>query len=354
MNSPAYKKHVYEKKVSVTVGHNFYILRRNVKFNPLFLLLWVIFQVKDVIAAREFYENKLQKDHEMPRYNHMLASMKAAADEDAAATKHYRNALAFDENNIMLRNDVALHYSKIGRQQDAIDEMRKGLLFHPKHGTLHKNLAAIYARTGRYEEAQQHAQEALYTNPDDAQNHRNIANVYEMMGDTRRALLHNVQSITMEQSIGGGFKPATTAHRAAARQTIIRGGKLSDSIALMNAARQIDGKKYRSDTTQRTYEVLQMIAKRRGDQLYEMKKAEEKLMEKKKHEDAIRQGDVSSLLPDTHAIIRGPVRPLPEGRRKKKEKKVVEDDGAHALDEDDDEAHGKEKHKKHKKHKKKG
>jgi tetratricopeptide (TPR) repeat protein len=312
-------------------------------------------KVDEVISAREFYENKLAKDPAMPRYNHLLASMKAAGGDNEGATRNYRNAMAADGNNIMLRNDTALHYSKIGRQQDAIDEMRKGLLYHPKHGTLHKNLSAIYARTGQYESARNHAQEALYTNPDDAMNHRNIAQVHEMLGDTRQALIHNVMSIKMESN-NTAIKPATTAYRAAARQTIIRGGTISDGVALLSAARRIEGKTYKSDTTQRTYEILMGIAKRRGNQAYELAKKEAELADQKAHMDAVRGGDVSSLLPNAHAIQRGPVRPLPAGRKpKKKTKEELEaEEAEREMTEDTDqgsESKRKKKHKKEKDHK---
>ena len=310
-------------------------------------------KVDEVISAREFYESKLAKDPAMPRYNHLLASMKAAGGDNEGATRNYRNAMAADGNNIMLRNDTALHYSKIGRQQDAIDEMRKGLLYHPKHSTLHKNLSAIYARTGQYESARNHAQEALYTNPDDAMNHRNIAQVHEMLGDTRQALIHNVMSIKMESN-SAAIKPATTAYRAAARQTIIRGGTIADGVALLSAARRIEGKAYKSDTTQRTYEILMGIAKRRGNQVYELGKKEAELAEHKAHMDAVRGGDVSSLLPDAHAIQRGPVRPLAAGRKKPKKKTKEELEAEEAEKDMTEDGGGDGKHmKKHKKKKKK-
>jgi len=310
-------------------------------------------KVKEVVTARKFFEDKLEKSPYMPRYNHMLAAIKAAGGDMDGATRHYRNALAEDPNNIMLASDTALHYSKVRRQQDAIDEFKKTLLFNPKNPMLQKNMAAVYARTGRYEEAREHAQVALYADEDDPMNHRNIAAVHEMLGDTRQALIHNVKSINMEQG-HANITPSTVAYRAAARQTIARGGKITDGVALLSAARSIEGKKYKSATTMRTYEILSSIAKRRGNQLLEMKKEEEALMKKRDAENAIRNGDVSELIPDAHTIIRGPPRPLPAGRRKKKKapKLTEEEKTLKELNEEEDDENGRHKQKhKSKEHK---
>ena len=108
---------------------------------------------KERRIGRKFYEDKLSKNPDMPRYNQALAAIASEAGEIDYATGLYRKAMANDPNNIMLRSDMALHYSKIGRKQDAVDELKRGLVFNPKHNVLHKNLAGVYSRTGRYEEA---------------------------------------------------------------------------------------------------------------------------------------------------------------------------------------------------------
>jgi len=307
-------------------------------------------KVQEVIDAREFYDKKLAKEPTMPRYNHCLAAMTAAAGEMEVSSNLYRKALAYDENNISLRSDMSLHLSKVGRQQEAIDSMKKALMFHPHHGMLHKNLAGIYATKGRYDEAQSHAIQALYADTDDAMNHRNAAQIYEMTGDSRKSLIHNVKSINMEMA-QGNRNPNTQAYRRAARQTVIRGGKIEDGVALISAARRVEGKLFESDTTNRTNEIIAQIAKRRGNIAAEMARAEEALKKKKDIEDAIKGGDVSQLLPDTHAVIRGPIRPLPEGRKKKHRHKHTDEEQEEEKEREREKESHKHKHKHKDKHK---
>ncbi len=95
------------------------------------------------------------------------------------------------------------------------------------------------------------------------------------------------------------------------------------------------------------------IAKRRGNQALEMEKHEAVLAKKREALNAIRDGDVSSLVPDAHAIQRGPVRPLPEGRRKKVKVKLTEEEKTMKEVEDDEDDGGGQGKKKNKKKKKK-
>jgi tetratricopeptide (TPR) repeat protein len=258
--------------------------------------------------AIQFYEEKLAQNPLMPRYNLAMGALLADLGDDDRATGYYTTALNCDPQNKNVQNDVALHYSKVKRHKEAEDELRKVMIMNPKHSTSHANLAAIYSRRGKYSEAVDEATQALHLDEDNPQNHRNIARIKEMTGDSRGALLHNFRSIQLEAN---SATPNTSAYRAAARQSVIQGGSIDEGVNLLRAARRVEGKKYECHTTIRTYEVLQRIARRRGDDLANIANAEKELKEKKANEEAIRNGDISHLLPKKggKVVQRGPHNP---------------------------------------------
>ena len=106
--------------------------------------------------ARQFYEEKLSKNPNMPSYNHMMAAITAANGENQKATGYFKNCIAANQYNTTARNDLALHYEKLGLHQEAVDEFKRTLLLVGDQPNLHKNLGAIHARHGNYKEANEH------------------------------------------------------------------------------------------------------------------------------------------------------------------------------------------------------
>ena len=141
--------------------------------------------------------------------------------------------------------------------------MKKTLLLCGEQPAVHKNLAAIYTQKGDYNNANTHVREALNMMPNDSMNHRNFAKVRDALGDARQSFEHN--KIAIELDLKQGNKPSSRTFRQTAVQNIAHGGNLADSLALMKAARSIEGKKYESPTTITTHEIISKIMKRKGD-----------------------------------------------------------------------------------------
>lgn len=233
--------------------------------------------------AQSFYQDKLQKNGSMSRYATFMAAIHSAKGEQEQADAYYRQALVTAPNNIMVRNDFAIHsasYDNHAKRLDGIKEMKKAILMVPENGVIHKNTGALYARVGHYNDALHHAQHAEQLAPNDAMNHRNLAKLHAVLGDTHSALTHNLTAIELD---GNNTGPGSiSAYRAAAVQIISKGGSQEDALTLMRTARVKEGKKFELSTTTRTNEILDKLHKQQRDRILLAKLAKDKELELKK------------------------------------------------------------------------
>jgi len=247
----------------------------------------------------DFFEKKLENQPGIARYEHLLGSLYAAKGDDVKATSYFKNSLA-NSNNIMTRNDLALHMARSenlrnpDKFKECVTEFKKAFVIAgDEQPTLHKNLGALYAAHGDYNEARVHARRALEINPNDSSNHRNLSKVLDCLGDQRSALKHNLEAIRLDAKYK--HKPHSSSYRAAAVQNLCKGGNIDESVKLISQARIFENKKYECPTTIRTQEIISKIMKRCGDPLDELEKEEKALAEKKAIADLIRNGDLSFM-----------------------------------------------------------
>lgn len=247
-----------------------------------------VFKTKEVVStklqsfppyvqASDYLKGRLQINPSVSRYTHLLGTLAQARGNVEEADQYYRQTILMAPNNVMARNDFALHLRRLGQKDDCIKELKKAELIVSENGLLHKNLGAAYGQTGEFDLALQHATRARFLAPADAMNHRNIAKLHSALGDTHSALQHNLQSIQLEDP-HKGFKPNTSAYRAAAVQIIAtQRGTKEDAVALIDAARRYEGKKFELSTTERTFELIDRIKQQQGDRFkdLERKKQEE-------------------------------------------------------------------------------
>lgn len=261
-------------------------------------------RVHPYVAARRFYEEKLENNPTMPRYLHFMSAMTAEKGEVDTANSYYRRAIESDPNNIMVRNDYAVHLARNNRKEDALNEFRKARIIIEDNAVLEKNTAAVLGNTGRYQEALDAATRSRFLNPNDAQNHRNIAKLQSALGDGRAALHHNMKSIAIEHSRNGDSwqqhhqhaKPNTSAHRAAAVQIIAQGGSREDAFKLMDTARTLENKRIDLLTSTRTYEIIADIKRRYGGKLFEQEKKRQEEEERRKAYEAEAQAYLEKRL----------------------------------------------------------
>lgn len=231
------------------------------------------------VQASDFFKGRLSVNPSVSRYTHYVATLSDARGQVEEAGKYYRQTIVMAPNDVMARNDFALHLNKQNRKEDAIKELKKAELIVSENSILHKNLGAIYGNSGNLEDALRHATRARFLAPNDAMNHRNIARIQAAMGDTHAALQHNLQSIALEDPLR--VKPNTSAYRAAAVQIIAKQGSRDQAVALLDAARRIEGKTLELSTTERTYELIDRIKQSQGDRFKHLAKAKEEENAKK-------------------------------------------------------------------------
>lgn len=234
--------------------------------------------------AVKYFQSKLKANPTMPRYNHLMAMLKAAEHDHAAAEGHFIAALHTNPGDVAVRSDYALLLARKGDFVSSKEQYRKATIVAPDSVMIRKNLSAVHARQGDLSTALQHATRTLQIAPDDPVAHRNFAKIRDAMGNTEEALQHNLRSLSIEQA--NSTKSNPKALRSAAVQIISTGvppdsaagmgdDRITAASRLMDAARAIEGKRVSLPTTTRTYEIIANILKRKGNPLDALKKEEE-------------------------------------------------------------------------------
>ena len=148
--------------------------------------------------------------------------------------------------------------------------------------------------------------------------HRNMARVKDALGDTLSALEHNTKAMSIEANIystdvsnlPSSVKTTlnSSAYRSAAIQMITKGGGISQNgmsrsiqsqetaVKLITMARSIENKNVILPTTQRTNEILMMIAKRTGDKKAELERDKKIIEDKMQNELEEKRGKYSGLI----------------------------------------------------------
>jgi tetratricopeptide (TPR) repeat protein len=249
----------------------------------------------------DFYAGKLGRAPENARYNHMLAALSTARGDNVAAVNYYRASIA-SSDNVMTRNDLALHKSRtenlrnLDKFKECESEFKKALVIAgDDHVTLHKNIGALYGAHGDFTKALTHTKRALEVNPTDAALHRNMSKLMDVLGDQHSALKHNMEAMHLDTKHRSSQN--SRSYRSAAVQNLVKGGDLKDSVKLLSQARNIELKKYECPTSIRTQEIISKIMKRCGDPLDQMEKEQREFEERKAMEDAITKGSVAKLKP---------------------------------------------------------
>mmetsp|Transcript_12997 Transcript_12997/g.19597 ORF Transcript_12997/g.19597 Transcript_12997/m.19597 type:complete len:261 (+) Transcript_12997:201-983(+) len=232
-------------------------------------------------SAVDFYENKLQSNPTMPKYNQYLAAIVASEGNNDRAMHHYRRAVDCSPGDVMIRNDLALHMAKQGDPSRGAKELKKATILVDEQPTLHMNLGALHARQGHYREAFEHARRSRDLRPEIPMNLRNIAKLQNITGDSRSALETNLRAIELERAGLHCGQVNTQVYRAAAVQSISKGNR-EQALQLVREARQIGGQHYVSPTTSRTNEVLGKILQRKGDMVEQIEREAREKEEKER------------------------------------------------------------------------
>ena len=259
---------------------------------------------KDQLKAKAFYESKLENAPGNAWYNQMLGALAVNRGDNNAATSYLRQSVA-SSNNVMTRNDLALHMARTenlrepDKFRDAMTELKKAQVIAGKDNVvLQKNIGSLYAAHGDFTLARDHTRRALEINPEDASLHRNMSKLMDSLGDRHSALKHNMEAMRLDHR--QHKKGVPDSYRRAAVQNMCKGGKIDESVDLIRQARQLEHKKYVCPTSQKTAEIIAKIMKRSGDPIAEMERERREWEEKKAMEDAIKSGNIDAIKPSVN------------------------------------------------------
>ena len=228
--------------------------------------------------AVKFYQNKLIENPDNARYNHLLGTLRNAERKYGEANVLFQRTLAIQPHNILARNDYAIALSTQNRNRDGVTELQKAMLQNEDLPVIRRNMAVLYGRYGDFNSAATHAVRAVQLDPQNSQGHRNLAKIYDRITRRARHVAHD-QAIALEEAEVYSRKH-TSAYRAAAVQIVAKGGDYAEAHKLMDAARRHEGKHTVMETTQKTYEIIGQIMKRRGNKMDEIREEERKMAEK--------------------------------------------------------------------------
>lgn len=238
-----------------------------------------------LLEAKQFYASKLALNPTMSRYLHFMAAICTELGQIEEADHYYRQTILNDPNNIMVRNDFAVHLANQNRKSDALQELKKATIITENNAMLQKNIAAIQGNSGLFKESLHSANKAYFLNPNDEKNHRNLGKIHAVLGDSRSSLQHNLCAINLEHKKMLNYqKTNTSVLRTAAIQSISKGGRRDDTLMLIDAARTLEKKTYELPTSVRTMEIINNIKKRKGDKMAQIEKEKREQEAKQKQE----------------------------------------------------------------------
>ena len=126
-----------------------------------------------------------------------LAGILYKADRNEEAVEQYREALQFNPNYSLARNELCTLLMTVGRADDAVEEYRQAVVSNPASADDHYNLAMALLNQRKTEEAITHLTIAIELNPDSAPAHYNLGVATFMTGRLDEAMSFIQRSILL-------------------------------------------------------------------------------------------------------------------------------------------------------------
>jgi tetratricopeptide (TPR) repeat protein len=100
----------------------------------------------------------------------------------------YRNAIAVEPRNFMMRYNLGTVLAAAGRHDEALAEFERALAIHPRYPPAHRAFGSELERVGRVEEAIRHHREAVHLDPRDAASLRLLGDALLAHGEASAAV----------------------------------------------------------------------------------------------------------------------------------------------------------------------
>ena len=149
------------------------------------------------------------------------------------AVREFRNAVAVNPKEAVVRNSLGLALIRSGRGSEAVAEFEKATQLSPDYPDPYSNLATALAGEGRLDEAASLYQKALDLSPDYAEAHSGLGTVLIQMDRTDQAIPHLDKAVR--------YKPDDARAHATLALALARTWKTKEAIPHAEQAVKLSG-----------------------------------------------------------------------------------------------------------------
>lgn len=139
-----------------------------------------------------------------------------------AAVREFRNAVAINPKEAVVRNSLGLALVRSEHPAEAVAEFRKAIAISPDYPDGYSNLATALAREGKFDEALALFQKAIDLSPDYAEAHTGMGTLLMQADRTSQAIAH------LEKAVK--YKPDDAQAQANLALALARAWKAQDAI----------------------------------------------------------------------------------------------------------------------------
>ena len=124
---------------------------------------------------------------------------------DNEAIDAYKQALNINPNLTEARTNLGIVYSKLGRDNEAIEAFKQALKIKPDYADAHYSLGIAYAVLSRWSEAIDAFKQAIKINPEYADAHYNLGLAYSNLGRSTEAIDAYQQTIKINPNYAKAY-----------------------------------------------------------------------------------------------------------------------------------------------------
>ncbi len=131
----------------------------------------------------------LELDPDLPAAHDVMGTIALRHEWDwPRAAREFREALAFDPNDVSARLHLAELHSVLGRHEEAVAIVREALALDPGNAAVRTMAGRVFLEAGRFGDAVDHLRRALEIDPARPRAYEILASVYEELGQVEEAV----------------------------------------------------------------------------------------------------------------------------------------------------------------------
>jgi tetratricopeptide (TPR) repeat protein len=182
--------------------------------------------------AADQYRELIRLRGENPLYHLNLAQVYDRTRDLKNAVAEYETAVRLDPDNLEGHRELARIFMRGAQPAKAEQHYLEVLRLHSEDETARNALITLYVKQKRYEDLTSFVKEWLEKSPDDPQRHYRLGIVFELKKEHDQAVTEYRKAIELQ--------PGNARMLFALGRTYMKTGRMSESRAMLEAARQAD------------------------------------------------------------------------------------------------------------------